>query len=188
MLKRFLQTGLILAGMVTMPSWAVMITSGSASGTNAGVIDTFIAEAAKAGNPTNETAWVNSILGTSGLSYTVKTSNISYYTTDVTNVFALSLTAQPSYFLIKNATRMALFQNLSGIDWGVFDTSLLSSGKKSINLPSGGFTISHVTHFGGGGGNGSVPEPGVAALLGIGLLGMITLRGLRRRREQARTH
>ncbi|MGB5260934.1 MAG: PEP-CTERM sorting domain-containing protein [Gammaproteobacteria bacterium] len=188
MIKQILQAGLILTGMITTPSWAVMITSGLASGTSAGAIDSFIAEAAKAGNPTNETAWVNSILGTSGLSYTVKTSNVSYYKTDVTNVFALSLTAQPSYFLIKNATRMALFQNLAGVDWGVFDTSLLSSGKKSINLPSGGFTISHVTHFGGGGGNGSVPEPGVVALLGIGLLGMVTLRGLRRRLDQARAH
>ena len=185
MIKRILQTGLILTGLITTPGWAVMITSGSASGTNAGVIDTFIAEAAKAGSPTNETAWVNSILGTSGLSYTVSPQNVSYYSTDVTNVFALSLTNQPSYFLIKNATRMALFQNLSDLNWGVFDTSLLSTGGKSINLPTSGYTISHVTHFGGG--NGTVPEPGVAALLGIGLLGMITFSGIRRRMGQART-
>ena len=181
MIKRILQTGLILTGLITMPSWAVMITSGPDTGTNAGAIDTFMAEAAKVGSTTNEEIWVNNILGTTGLNYTVSPQNVSYYSTDVTDVFAFSLTTQPSYYLIKNSTQMALFQNLSALDWGVIDASLLSGG---INLPSGGYTISHVTHFGGG--NGTVPEPGVAALLGIGLLGMITFNGFRRRMAQAR--
>ena len=185
MIKLLIRTGLILTGLITMPSWAVMITAESASGTYAGVIDTFIAEANKAGSPSSETEWVNTMLGTSGLNYTVSTQNVSYYTTDVTHVFALSLTNQPAYFLIKNATRMALFQNLDdGLDWGVFDTSLLSTGKKSINLPGDEYTISHVTHFGGD--NSTVPEPGVAALRGIGLLGIITFSGIRCRMGRAR--
>jgi hypothetical protein len=163
--------GLVLAGSIAMPSWAVMITSGPDSGTNAGSIDTYIAEADKAGNPTAEETWVNSILAPTTVTYSVKNETIPYYSTDVTDVYAFELEGEPSYFLLKNSTRMALFMNLADLDWGVFDTDDLSS---LMNLPSEEYTISHVTEFGGG--NGEVPEPGVLGLLGIGLVGMVLAR------------
>ena len=48
-----------------------------------------------------------------------------------------------------------------------------------------GFSISHVTEFdgeGGGGNEGNVPEPGMMALFGIGLMGM-GLSRIRRKRK-----
>lgn len=163
--------GLALVGSIAMPSWAVMITSGPDSGTGVGSIDTFLAEAYKVGNPTAEEAWVNSILATTTVSYTTKNDPVSYYSTDATGVYAFELESEPSYFLVKNATRMALFMNLADFNWGVFDTGDLSS---RMNLPSGEYTISHVTEFGGK--NGGVPAPGPLVLLSIGLVGMVLAR------------
>ncbi len=57
-IKQLLQIGLILAGSIAMPSWAVMINDGGAyDGIDVGLIDSFISEAAKAGNPTDEQDW-----------------------------------------------------------------------------------------------------------------------------------
>jgi len=166
-IKQLLQIGLILSGSVTMPAWAVMINDGGAyDGTDVGAIDTFIAEGDKTGNPQSEEDWVNSILGAGTATFTVKSEPVDYFGTDSNGVFAFQLVSSPEYFLIKNATRIALFQNLADIDWGVFDSSLLSS---AMNLPSDGFTISHVTEFNGE----QVPEPGVLGLLGIGLIGIV---------------
>ena len=52
--KRLLQIGLILASGFAMPSWAIYIddsSAGSLDGTDVGLVDTFLAEAEKAGNP-----------------------------------------------------------------------------------------------------------------------------------------
>lgn len=176
-IKRLLQIGLILAGSIAMPGWAVMINDGGVyDGTNVGSIDTFIAEGEKQGNPTDEETWVNDVLsGYNGdtTTFTVKTGDVNYFSTDTNGVFAFGLVSGPDYFLLKNATRIALFENLADIDWGVFDSSELSGG---MNLPSDGFTISHVSEFGGG---HEVPEPGVLGLLSIGLIGIVL--GRRRR-------
>ncbi len=84
-------------------------------------------------------------------------------------IFAFELAAQTDYFLVKNATRMALFENLADINWGVFDTASLSG---AMNLPTEDFTISHVSQFN----STSVPEPGMVGLLAIGLLGVVVAR------------
>ena len=166
-IKRLLQIGLILASGISMPSWAIMMGS-----TDVGDVDTFIEEAAKVNGEVAETNWVNSVLvpdwETSAVTFTIKTPDpldVNYFMTDTTNVFAFELLSEPEYFLIKNATRMALFKNLEDVDWGVFDASLLSS---EMNIPTSGYTISHVTEL-----NGSVPEPGVLGLLGIGMIGIV---------------
>lgn len=174
MIKRLLQVGLILAGFASMPSWAILISDTNAGifdGTDVGIVDAFIAEADKAGNPVAETAWVNTILSGMGITveYEVKTEDVAYFSTDTTDVFAFDLRpASADYFIVKNSTRIALFKNLMDIDWGVFDTGDLSS---TMNLPSDQFIISHVTQF-----NSAVPEPDMVALLAIGLLGMIVAR------------
>jgi len=169
-IKRMLQIGLILAGSLSMPVWAVMINDGGAyDGVDVGSVDTFIAEGEQTGNsnPQTEEDWVNSILGAGTATYTVKSEPVSYFSTDSNGVFAFALVSSPEYFLIKNSTRFALFQNLADLNWGVFDSSLLSS---TMNIPSDNFTISHVTEFNG---HTEVPEPGVLGLLGIGLIGIV---------------
>ncbi len=155
-----------------MPSWAILINDGGDfDGTDVGLIDMFIAEADKAGNPTAETAWVNSVLSGMGITveYEVKTENVAYFATNATDVFAFNLApASAGYYIVKNSKRMALFENLMEMDWGVFDTGDLSG---ALKLPTDPYIISHVTQF-----NSTVPEPGMVGLLSIGLLGMVVAR------------
>ena len=170
MIKRILQIGVILAGSIAMPSWAVMVGT-----TDVGAIDQLLATDVQQGNPTAETTWVNSILAAqtppTSTNYTVKiepANGVPILATDTANVFAFDMSPNaPDYFLVKNSTYVALYSNNLDLNWGVFDASALGS---EFNLP-GDYTISHVTLFGEGG-NG-VPEPGVLGLLGIGLLGII---------------
>jgi hypothetical protein len=150
----------------------VVITQAPHFGTDVGGVDSFIAEGDMLGNPTDELAWINSLPGLSGLSFATQTENVDYFYTDMAYVFAFQLqSASPGYFLIKNAQRVALYQNAAAMDWGVFDVRQLSS---ALNLPSDDFQISHVTEVSGSDVN--VPEPSVLALLGLGLIGIYTVR------------
>lgn len=161
----------ILGLSLSQAGHAVIITSGPYMNVDVGSVDIFIAEAAQQGNssPTTETNWVNSVLSSLGVdpvTYQIRDTNVSYYETDQAGVFAFAITGPaPEYSLIKNATRIALFQNLADLAWGVFDSNLLSD---AMNLPSKDFQISHVTRFDGPP-TTSVPEPGSLALIGMGL-------------------
>ena len=116
------------------------------------------------------TNWVNSILNPD-VSYTLKTQKLSYYETNGTSIFAFELQSKPEYFIIKNSTFWALFENVISLDWGVFDASKLDEGFK---LPDGdSWQISHVSEFNGA---VSVPEPGSISLLALGLLGLVLAR------------
>jgi len=161
---------------------AVVINDGgSYDGTDVGATDTFVAEKDKAGNPTAEEAWVNSILGSPDVEFTVKTEDVTYYGTDAADTYAFDLSSEPSYYIVKNATRMALFENLAALTWGVFDTTFLSS---DMNLPGSEYTFSHVTRFSGGPGTEpglGVPEPAPLALIALGGI----LLGWRNRQSRA---
>lgn len=161
-------------------SWAIMIddtSAGGLDGTDVGGLDIFIAEQAGPftggdGNPDGEETWAESVLNMD-LVFAGKEENISIFNTNTTDVRTFELSFGPGYFILKNSTWRALFENVASIDWAVIDTSLLDSG---FNLND--TTISHATEFDGGDTGetgdetGDVPVPGTLALLGLGLLGL----------------
>ena len=172
MTKRLFQVGLILVGFVSMPSWAILINADTVDEIDVGVVDSFVTATTDIlGSEASEVTWINSVIS-SDLEYTVKTETVVYYETDTINVFAFELapSTEPDYYLIKNATVTALFENLADLSWGVFNTLSIVDiygDVINMNIPSSDFTISHVT---------SVPEPGMVGLLAIGLLGMVATR------------
>lgn len=87
------------------------------------------------------------------------------------------MTGSEEYFLIKNSTYWALFQNLASLNFGVFDSSALPAG---MNLPTSGYTISHISQFDSG---IPVPEPMSLLVFGTGLAGLVGIARSRRREE-----
>jgi hypothetical protein len=156
---------------------AVMINdtnSGALNGANAGNIDTFLTatDTLANSNPTTEEAFVDQYLigmGLDPVNFITKIENDPpIYNTDAAGVYAANITtntnAVADYFIVKNSTWWALFENLVDLNWAVFDSADLPAG---MNIP-GSFTISHITLFDAT----SVPEPSILALLGLSLLGL----------------
>jgi hypothetical protein len=173
---------LVVASLASVSSLAQAIDIQIGSSTiDVGQADTLVSLTSSLGScpggssPSAETCWANSVLDPDA-TYFAKSEKVTYYQTDTANLYAFALVGDPGYYIIKNATYWALFQNLASTDWGVFSTALLPGG---MNLGgTGELTISHVTSFNG---TTSVPEPATLGMYLLGLLGV----GFAARRRQA---
>ncbi|WP_320044174.1 PEP-CTERM sorting domain-containing protein [uncultured Desulfobacter sp.] len=151
--------------------------------TDVGSEDTFLKSDSMSGNSgdATETAWVNGYLASISetVKYVVREETVTIYKVGGTDsLYAVPMSDTDSdndYFLVKNATYVALFENNADFDWGVFDASDLP---ERMNIKEGSITVSHVTEFVSNGGTidvDPVPEPSTFLLFGAGLLGLAKL-------------
>jgi len=140
-----------------------------AGGTDVGGTDTFIASinGLSPSNPATEADWASSVVGTT-LTFAGKSEPASFQVTlEDAGIVAFQLMTTPSYFLLKDARTHVLFKNEPNMDWGVFRLLDYFKDKEDLQL-------SHLTEFNGG--TVTVPEPGTLGLLGLGILGLLTVR------------
>jgi hypothetical protein len=158
----------LLAAFVS-PSWGISIDNGT---TDVGLSDTLISSTNSLSNSSKatETAWVNSLLGSTSVTFFAKEETVSYYATDTDYIFAFSLSNTAEYYIIKNATFWALYQNIGDLNWAVFDASELDDSINLLSSDRDGYTISHVSQFEST--STTVPEPSTTLLLGVGILGL----------------
>jgi hypothetical protein len=158
-----------------------------------GGLDTFLSAAPKAGSITAEEAWIESIVGT--LDFIRKDETLTAFPTiEDTEVLAVDIVPGDDYYVLKNATYMAAFENVVEIDWAVFDTGATITITELVDDVEVDTTaafseffnlgdqveVSHITLFdsggggggGGGGGIDQVPVPAPLALIGLGVLGL----------------
>lgn len=179
MIKRLLQVGIILAGFASMPSWGIAIVGGTYDGVDVGGLDNWLVTATGISGAQAEVDLINAAFGTT---YTKdemqEEDDVAYYLTNTANTFAADLTgfSEPGFFLVKNSTWTAVFENLVSLDFGVFtsceDFLICQLDASDFNIPTDGYTISHITFKTGV----TVPEPGMVALLAVGLIGMVAAR------------
>jgi len=188
-MKKFVSyalASLLLSFGLSSNSYAILLTDG----TDVGSVDLYltVTDTLANSNPLTEEAFVDQYLVSESLDpvdfiikleedlpvlETLTAENV--VSTDVYAVdISTDLTAVADYFIVKNSTYWALYENIADVDWAVFDVTDL---RADMNLP-GDFTVSHITLFDA---TASVPEPGMLAVFGAGLVGL----GFARRRRTA---
>ncbi|MBF7074239.1 hypothetical protein ISG33_12600 [Glaciecola sp. MH2013] len=137
---------------------------------NVGDIDTFIGQNTNLqnSNPNTELAWLQSVTNNYNLSFFNKTEDLSYQSTNTTDVIAFELFANSTaqYFIVKNTRAWAIFENNAEFNWGVVDLNDLAS---PMNLKTQGGEISHVSYFGITVSQTNVPTPSVFTMFLLAL-------------------
>lgn len=167
---------------------ATITTPGTYLGTDVGGADILLTQLAKPAGGLGDsqlTDWINEYFGypDPAITYITRTEDFSGYETDDPNLAAYKLVDQPSYFILHNAKDIALFGNVSLLDWAVFDWTALSS---DFNIKEAGTKISFIAEFNGnadfcathptdpscGDVPPPLPEPSILALIGLGMMSM----------------
>lgn len=155
----------LLAFSVSGSAFAYTITGGI----DVGGEDTFVASITglSPSNPATETTWASGEAGVT-LTFADKTEPATFqFALDDPGIVVFELMTMPTYFLVKDARTHVLFKNEANTNWGVFRLFDYFDGKEGLEL-------SHLTEFNGG--TVTVPEPGTLGLLGLGILGLLTVR------------
>lgn len=184
-----------MAMIVSSPAWSIPYTVNNGE-TNVGELDTLLEAGKINSGDQNEIDWVNSVLVAKGYIspdnlYTV--SDLTKYDKDTidmnmiwqpTNdfrigVWAIDFQTTPEYFYIKTGSIESgayagldhfLYRNETELAWGVINLRTLGIEAENIGK------ISHVGELG----DVQVPEPTGILLLGLGLVGIASVRRFKR--------
>jgi hypothetical protein len=198
MIKHILKLGIIAAGLMSFQAHAILF-----GGEDAGSVDNLLGVATAPNNPEDELDFINTFVDPDLLypgDYYWKSSEFSAMASDSDpTILGFKISDVPlsegtnsasvyDYFIVKNSVYTFAFENLDLKTWGVFDTDEMNTARlgwcadngitdikkcKDDNLDSETFAISHVSFFAG---SNDVPEPGMMALLSVGLIGFAVSR------------
>lgn len=171
MKKLLISCGLAITLGVSSSAFGYLIDK-EGTEVNVGGLDIGLSTTGVLGNPEDEAIWATSELGFTVTASDATKIDPAFFTStkEDISVIAIELLTSPGYYLIKDAQKSVLFQNMASLDWAVLDLEQYFGLNKLESEEGGGLFLSHLTEFEGG--TVTVPEPGTIGLLGLGLVGL----------------